>query len=60
MTNPMRETRTKLKLTQEEMGKRLGCSVWTVTRHEKNLGLTVGPWLLALRQLLVEDVCNDK
>lgn len=52
--NPMRETRRKLKLSQEGMARVLQCSMWTVRRHERRPELTVSHWRLALRQLLVE------
>lgn len=53
--NPMRETRRKLKLTQQAMAHILGCSLQTIHRHEHRPGhYTVVHWRLALRQLLVE------
>ncbi len=53
--NPMRVTRRKLRLSQEAMARVLGCSLFTVSRHERRPDhYTVGHWRLALRQLLVE------
>lgn len=53
--NPMRETRRKLRLSQEAMAYLLGCSVLTVSRHERRPDhYTVDRWRLALKRLLDE------
>lgn len=58
MTNPMREAREDLGLTREQIAAKLGCSLWTVARHEQNPARTRGHWLLALKQLRVSEVVN--
>ncbi len=53
--NPMRETRRKLKLSQQQMAHVLQCAIRTVNRHERRPDhYTVNHWRLALRQLLAE------
>ncbi len=53
--NPMRETRRKLKLSQEKMAYALGCSLHTVARHEQDPDhYATDRWRLALKRLLDE------
>ncbi len=58
MSNPMLETRQDLGLSQEQLAKRLGCSVYTVSRHERQPHRTTAHWVLALKQLRVLEVTN--
>ncbi len=50
--NKMREVREKLNLTQEEMGKKIGCSTMTVRRSEYQARLPqTGAVLVNFRKL---------